>query len=115
MIQITVKCSNADEINKVIMTKKKAVLDYKRLRDDVMADIKKFLTQTQQGFTSKELSEKFGLPANIIARMARIYGIWTRDRVVIHKYARLTDDGEVNFNDVKEIRYKCKEYYVYTY
>ena len=78
-----------------------------------MAGIKQFLTQTQQAFSAKELSEKFGLPANIIARVARDYGIWTRDRVVTHEYARLTDDGKVDFDDVKEVRYKCKEYYVY--
>ena len=113
MIKITVNCTNASEINAIIMNKKNAVREYESVRNDVMVGIKQFLTQTQQGFSAKELSEKFGLPTNIIARMARDYGIWTRDRIVAHKYARLTDDGEVDFDDVKEVRYKCKEYYVY--
>ena len=113
MIQITVNCNNASEINEIIMTKKKAVSDYERVRKEVMVNIKKFLTQTQQGFTARELSIKFGLPANIISRVAREFGIWNRDRVVTHKYVRLTDGGEVDFDDVREVRYKCKEYYVY--
>lgn len=114
MIKITVNCANANEINEIIMTKKNAVRNYERVRGNVMTGIKQFLSQTQDGFTAKELSEKFGLPANIIARMASDYGIWSRDRRVVHKYVRLTDDGEVNFEDVKEVSYKCKEYYVYT-
>ena len=113
MIKITVNCTNANEINEIIMKKKNAVREYESVRRDVMAGIKKFLTDTNEGFTARELSEKFGLPANIIARVARDYGIWSRDRVVTHKYVRLTDDGEVNFNDVQIVRYKCKEYYVY--
>ena len=113
MIKITVNCTNANEINEIIMTKKKAVDDYERVRRDVMTAIKQFLTQTQEGFTAKELSEKFGLPANVIARVARDYRIWSRDRRVAHKYVRLTNDGEVDFDDVQVVSYKCKEYYVY--
>lgn len=113
MIKITVNCTSANEINEIIMTKKNAIRDYERVRRDVMSVIKQFLNQTQEGFTAKELSEKFGLPANVIARVAHDYGIWSRDRVVAHKYVRLTDDGEVDFDDFKLVRYKCKEYYVY--
>lgn len=115
MIKITVNCTSANEINEIIMTKKNAVRDYERVRKDVMTAIKQLLTQTQEGFTAKELSEKFGLPANVIARVARDYGIWSRDRRVAHKYVRLTDDGEVDFDDVQVVSYKCKEYYVHTY
>ena len=113
MIKITVNCTNANEINEIIMTKKKAVNDYERVRRDVMTAIKQFLTQTQEGFTARELSEKFGLPANVISRMARDYGIWTRDHFESRKYVRLTDNGEVDLDDVQLVRYKCKEYYVY--
>ena len=115
MIKITVNCTNANEINEIIMKKKNAVREYESVRRDVMRGIRQFLTDTQESFTARELSEKFGLPANIIARVAREYGIWNRDRVVTYKYVRLTNDGEVNFDDVQLVRYKCKEYYVYTH
>ena len=113
MIKITVNCTNANEINEIIMTKKNAVRDYERVRRNVMTEIKQFLSQTQEGFTAKDLSAKFGLPANVIARVAHDYGIWSRDRAVERKYVRLTNDGEVDFDDVQLVRYKCKQYYVY--
>ena len=115
MIKITVNCTNANEINEIIMKKKNAVNDYERVRNDIMAGIKQFLTQAQEGFTARELSDKFGLPVNVISRVARDYGIWSRDRRVAHKYVRLTNDGEVDFDDVQVVSYKCKEYYVHTY
>ena len=115
MIKITVNCTNANEINEIIVHKKNAVREYEQVRRDVMMGIKQFLTQTQGGFTAKELSEKFGLPVGVIARVARDYGIWTRDRRTTNRYVRLTDIGEVDLDDIKEFTYKCKEYYVPTY
>ena len=113
MIKITVNCTNANEINEIIMNKKNAVRQYEDVRHDVMMGIKQFLTQTQKGFTARELSEKFGLPVNVISRVARDYGIWSRDHFESHKYVRLTDNGEVDFDDVQLVRYTCKEYYVH--
>ena len=114
MIKITVNCTNASEINEIIMNKKNAVRQYEDVRHDIMRRIRQFLTDTQESFTARELSERFGLPANIIARAARDYGIWSRDHFESRKYVRLTNDGEVDFDDVQLVRYKCKEYYVYT-
>ena len=115
MITITVNSNDVEKIAAIIENKKQAVSAYEDTRIAVMMAIKKFLTQSKQGFTAKELSEKFGLPVGVIARVARGYGIWTRDRRTTNRYVRLTDVGEVDLDDIKEITYTCKEYYVPTY
>ena len=117
MITITVNGNGVDveKVAAIIASKKKAVSAYEDTRIAVMMAIKTFLTQSRQGFTAKELSERFGLPIGVIARVARDYGIWTRDRKTTNRYVRLTDCGEVDLDDIKEFTYKCKEYYVPTY
>ena len=117
MIIITANGNDVDvkKIAAIIEDKKKAVSAYEDTRIAVMMAIKTFLTQSNKGFTAKELSDKFGLPVGVIARVARDYGIWTRDRRTTNRYVRLTDNGEVDLDDIKEITYKCKEYYVPTY
>ena len=112
MITITVNGNDVQQVAKVIENKNNAIAAYKTVRREVMIAIKNFLAQSKKGFTAKELSDKFGLSTNTIASMSIDYGIKRRDRRVTYRYVRLTDVGEVDLDDIKEVTYKCKEYYV---
>ena len=112
MIKITVNCENANKIAELIVNKKNAISAYEKARNNTMMAIKEFLFQTKQSFTAKELSNKFGLPVNIIARNAPEYGIWRRDRKITKRYAHLTEDGRVDLDDIREFSFTRKEYFM---
>lgn len=99
-------------IREIAETARKARIDYELMREKVMRKIYDHLEKSGKAYTARELSEQFGLPIRVIARLARSYGFRVADRWVEQRFAPLNEYNEPDFNNIMVTHRRVKEYSV---